>query len=94
MDSFGWGVQEPQPGDKLILRALLRQLGLPRTAARPKRAMQFGTRLSNLINRREFGSNRYANRLNAGSMRLADASMRQAEEARGSARTKAVGRQA
>ena len=84
----GPALQGPRSGDKLLLRALLAERGLIRTAQRPKRAVQFGTRISNLANRREFGSNRYANRLNAGSLRLAETALRQAQEARGSVRDK------
>ncbi|KAK9788308.1 hypothetical protein WJX73_010668 [Symbiochloris irregularis] len=61
----------PGVGDKLVLRNLLRLLGLPRAAARVKRAIQFGTRLGKLANRRDFGSNRAANISHAGSVKLA-----------------------
>lgn len=64
-------------GDKIILREALRQLGLPRAAGRVKRAIQFGTRIGNQANRRDFGSNRAANLKNAGSVRLADVPSRQ-----------------
>jgi len=64
-------------GDKIILREALWQLGLPRAAGRVKRAIQFGTRISNQANRRDFGSNRAANLKNAGSVRLADVPSRQ-----------------
>ena len=37
-----------------------------------KRAIQFGTRIGKLANRRDFGSNRAANARNAGSVRLAE----------------------
>ena len=66
------GLQESGVGDKLVLRNVLRLLGLPRAAARPKRAIQFGSRIGKLANRRDFGSNRAANAHNAGSVRLAD----------------------
>ena len=64
--------QPPGSGDKLLLRAALRQLGLPRAAARVKRAIQFGTRIGKLANVRDFGSNRAANIKNAGSVALPD----------------------
>ena len=66
-------LQGPKSGDKLILRALLSQLGLHKTAQRPKRAVQFGTRISAQANKRDFGSNRAANAVNAGSMSLSRA---------------------
>lgn len=56
-------------GDKRILRHLLASLGLPQAAGREKRAIQFGTRLANLSNRRDFGSNRKANKVQAGSLK-------------------------
>ena len=68
-------MQAPGVGDKLVLRRALRMLGLPRAATRPKRAIQFGTRIGKLANRRDFGSNRAANARNAGSVRLADVSL-------------------
>ena len=57
-------------GDKQILRQVLAHLGLPRAAAREKRAIQFGSRIGKLSNQREFGSNRAANKQNAGSVAL------------------------
>lgn len=60
----------PGAGDKAALRAALRQLGLPQAAARVKRAIQFGSRIGKLSNTREFGSNRAANKHNAGSVPL------------------------
>ncbi|KAL0031491.1 hypothetical protein WJX77_003165 [Trebouxia sp. C0004] len=60
----------PGQGDKLLLRAALRRLGLPRAAARVKRAIQFGTGIGKLSNMRSFGSNRAANSRNAGSLDL------------------------
>jgi len=62
--------QPPGQGDKRILRQALQHLGLPQTADRVKRAIQFGSRIGKLSNRREFGSNRAANKLNAGSLSL------------------------
>ena len=62
----------PGAGDKRLLRACLRRLGLPRAAARPKRAIQFGSRLAAKANTAQFGGTRRANALNAGSVRLAD----------------------
>ena len=53
-------------GDKRLLRAALRDLGLPRAAARVKRAIQFGSRLGKLSNVQHFGSNRGANARHAG----------------------------
>ncbi len=38
-------------GDKRVLRAALRRLGLPRAAGRVKRAIQFGSRIGTLVNR-------------------------------------------
>ena len=54
-------------GDKMALRAVARQLGLPRAAARAKRAIQFGSRIGRTSNVRDYGSNRKANRAKAGS---------------------------
>jgi hypothetical protein len=67
----------PGVGDKIILREALRLLGLPRAAARVKRAIQFGSRIGNAVNRRDFGSNRAANASSAGSVQLADLPQRQ-----------------
>lgn len=53
-------------GDKKILRACLRALGLDRASRRVKRAMQFGTRLAKASNEAMFGSNTQANRRHAG----------------------------
>ena len=58
-------------GDKRALRAALAALGLRRAAARPKRAIQFGSRLSKHANVRDFGSGRRANAAGAGSVPLA-----------------------
>jgi asparagine synthetase B (glutamine-hydrolysing) len=62
-------------GDKLVLRACLRRLGLPRAAARVKRAIQFGTRLAKAANAVHFGGTKRANARNAGSVRLDDVSV-------------------
>ena len=43
---------------------------LPRAAARVKRAIQFGSRLSKRANIRDFGSNRAANVHKAGELQL------------------------
>ena len=60
----------PGEGDKAALRACLRRLGLPRAAARVKRAIQFGSRLAAKSNAAAFGGTRRANHQNAGSVRL------------------------
>ena len=60
----------PGRGDKRALRACLARLGLPRAAARAKRAIQFGSRLAAAANRQHFGGTHQANRHNAGSVRL------------------------
>lgn len=57
-------------GDKRILRTALQQLGLPKSATRVKRAIQFGSRIGKLSNVREFGSNRAANAAAAGTVDL------------------------
>ncbi|KAG2486956.1 hypothetical protein HYH03_014453 [Edaphochlamys debaryana] len=62
----------PGTGDKALLRSALALLGLPEAAARVKRAIQFGSRIGKLANRRDFGSNRAANRRNAGSVAIQD----------------------
>lgn len=58
----------PGIGDKRLLRAALVKLGLPRAAARVKRAIQFGTGIGKLSNIRAFGSNRAADRKNVSSL--------------------------
>jgi hypothetical protein len=55
-------------GDKRVLRACLHLLGLPRAAQRPKRAIQFGTRLAREANVRDFGGTRQANARKAGTV--------------------------
>ena len=49
-------------GDKRILRAALRSLGLRRAASRVKRAIQFGSRIGTLVNKRAFSGDRRAAR--------------------------------
>jgi hypothetical protein len=60
----------PGAGDKRLLRACLRRLGLPRAAERVKRAIQFGTRLAAKANAAQFGGTRRANLAHAGSVLL------------------------
>lgn len=60
--------QPPGVGDKRLLRAALKKLGLPQAAVRVKRAIQFGTGIGKLSNIRAFGSNRAADRKNVGSL--------------------------
>lgn len=55
-------------GDKRILRELLASLGLSEAAGREKRAIQFGSRIGQLSNKRDFGSGRQANKKQAGSL--------------------------
>ena len=43
-------------GDKIILRAAALHLGLVKTAREPKRAIQFGSKIAKLENRKEKGS--------------------------------------
>ena len=64
--------QAPGTGDKRVLRDALRLLGLSVSAQRVKRAIQFGSRIGKLSNRREFGSNQAANRARAGSLSLSN----------------------
>ena len=64
--------EPPGTGDKKLLRVCLRQLGLPRAAARVKRAIQFGSCLGKQANRRDFGSNRAANLRSVGMLRVSD----------------------
>ena len=45
-------------GDKMILRALAFSLGLHKTAQEPKRAIQFGSRIAKLENRKEKGTDK------------------------------------
>ena len=59
-------------GEKCVLRACLRRLGMPRAAGREKRAIQFGSRLAKAANTAQFGGTRRANAKNAGSMRLGE----------------------
>ncbi|GMH27571.1 hypothetical protein Nepgr_029414 [Nepenthes gracilis] len=55
-------------GDKKILREVARLLGLHEAATLPKRAIQFGSRIAQESNRKNFGSNRAANQASAGSV--------------------------
>ena len=55
-------------GDKALLRAVARRLGLQGAAGRVKRAIQFGSRIGKQSNVRDFGSNRAANRQKAGAV--------------------------
>ncbi|KAK2079960.1 hypothetical protein QBZ16_002355 [Prototheca wickerhamii] len=64
--------QGPGVGDKRVLRQCLVELGLPRAAARVKRAIQFGTRIGKHSNVRQFGGTRKANLASAGGVRLCD----------------------
>lgn len=64
--------QAPGVGDKRLLRRCLAGLGLPRAAARPKRAIQFGSRIALASNRAVFGGTRAANARAAGSVRLGE----------------------
>ncbi|QDZ22640.1 asparagine synthetase domain-containing protein [Chloropicon primus] len=59
-------------GDKQVLRVMAKNFlpGLARASQRPKRAIQFGTRIAKLANARDFGSNRAANMASAGSVVL------------------------
>ena len=70
-----WEVCQParKLGDKALLRAVAQRVGLERAAARDKRAIQFGSRISKAHNLRNFGSNRAANRRHAGSCAAVDA---------------------
>jgi hypothetical protein len=43
-------------GEKMLLRTLALHLGLGKTAIEPKRAIQFGSRIAKLENRKEKGS--------------------------------------
>lgn len=57
-------------GDKKVLREIALVLGLKTAASLPKRAIQFGSRIAQESNRRNFGSNRAANQASAGSATL------------------------
>lgn len=59
-------------GDKKILREVARLLCLEDAAARPKRAIQFGSRIARESNRKNFGSNRAANQASAGSVKFGE----------------------
>ena len=43
-------------GEKILLRALALKMGLAKTALEPKRAIQFGSRIAKLENRKEKAS--------------------------------------
>ena len=45
-------------GDKIILRAMAHTMGLLKTASEPKRAIQFGSRIAKLENRKEKASDK------------------------------------
>jgi asparagine synthetase B (glutamine-hydrolysing) len=45
-------------GDKLLLRALSYRMGIRKTASEPKRAIQFGSRIAKMENRKEKGSDK------------------------------------
>ena len=75
-----WALPSAGVGDKIILREALRLLGLSRAAARVKRAIQFGSRIGNAANRRDFGSNRAANASSAGSVQLVNLPQRQQKQ--------------
>lgn len=60
----------PGRGDKLALRRCAQELGLHETAGRVKRAIQFGSGLSKLVNARDFGSGRQASACHAGTCLL------------------------
>ncbi|MCO5579970.1 hypothetical protein L7F22_033837 [Adiantum nelumboides] len=62
----------PGQGDKKILREIACLLGLKTAATLPKRAIQFGSRIAQESNKRNFGSNRAANQASAGSAVLHD----------------------
>ena len=55
-------------GDKLLIRAAARRLGMHRAAARAKRAIQFGSRVSKRFDSRAFGSARAARGAGASSL--------------------------
>ena len=48
------------PGDKRVLRRVAQRLGLTTAAAAPKRAIQFGSRVAHVSDKRRFGSRRQA----------------------------------
>ena len=48
------------PGDKRVLRRVAQRLGLTTAASAPKRAIQFGSRVAHVSDKRRFGSRRQA----------------------------------
>jgi asparagine synthetase B (glutamine-hydrolysing) len=64
--------QPPGMGDKKVLRECLHHLKLHRAAARVKRAIQFGSRLAQTMNKLQFGGTKRANARSAGSVRLTE----------------------
>jgi asparagine synthetase B (glutamine-hydrolysing) len=62
----------PGAGDKRVLRECCARLGLPRAAARVKRAIQFGSRLAKAADAAHFGGTRRANARSAGGVRLSE----------------------
>ena len=66
--------RQPGEGDKRVLRVLARRClpGLENASRRTKRAIQFGSRIAKLSNKRDFGSNRAANTASAGTVVLPD----------------------
>ena len=52
--------QEPGVGDKMILRLVAQRLGLQTASGLVKRAIQFGSRIAHLSDKKRFGSRRKA----------------------------------
>jgi len=72
MDGLADLTQPVGIGDKLVLRNIARTLGLHHTAARAKRAIQFGSGLARASNVQIFGSGNQANKRHAGTFVVAD----------------------
>ena len=53
-------------GDKRVLRSIAAKLGLVGPSVRPKQAIQFGSRIAQIVNKQEFGSNKTAQARTAG----------------------------